>query len=170
MKSPIAFAFAALLLAATTGFAQDPELIQYQPVTCIVPNQLALLQLGVAVPGEIRAYFRHVNTTEWCWVQGNNYGPASTVVLPEFHPGDEVEYFFVVLDKKRVIAKSPVLYRARTDEHCQTLIARHSFEFAVDCTHEVSGTANSFMAGNAVTPKDVVPPPHISPDTPEQQK
>lgn len=168
MKTVLTLTLAVLLLAPA-AFSQEPNAIQYQPITCILPNEQAVLQLKVAIPGEIRAYFRYVDTPDWCWVEGNNYGPASTVTLPEFRPGSEIEYFFVVLENKRVMAKSATLYRAKTDDHCQTLVARHSLEFAVDCTHEVSGTANSFIAGNAVT-KDIPPPPHVSPDTPVGQQ
>ncbi len=162
----------ALALFATSLVAQTPlprpnDVIQYTPVTCITPDQLPVFQLSIARPGDLRAYFRLVNTTEWCWVQGNNVGPVSTVVLPKFRPGQEVEYFFVLLEGKRVIARSPVLYRVKATDHCDTLIARHSNNFIVDCSHEVSGAASSFMAGNAVnSPNPCIP--HISPQTPEQ--
>lgn len=171
MRTRVLHLAAVLLLAATAVFPQAvPDPIGYQPVSCITPDQLPVFQLNLAIPGELRAYFRFVNTPDWCWVQGNNLGPVSTVVMPKFRAGQEIEYFFVVLEKKRVIAKSPVLYRAKATEHCDTLVARHSLDFIVDCSHEVSGGGAAFLAGNAFTPTDTGHPPYVSPDRPDQQQ
>lgn len=157
---------AVLLLCGGVASAQTPdEVIQYQPVSCVVPDELPVFQLDVSQPGDLRAYFRPVNTVDWCWVQGNNLGPLSTVVMPKFRPGQEIEYFFVLLEKKRVIGKSPVVYRVKAVDHCDTLVARHALSFAVDCSHEVSGGANSFLAGNSLKTSDQRPP-NISPDSP----
>ena len=169
MKIRIGTALITVLLAATMALGQEQNPIEYKPVDCVLPEELSVLQLNVTIPGEIRAYFRFVNTTEWCWVRGSNFKEASTVVLPKFHSGQEIEYFFVVLEGKRVIAKSPVLYRVKTADRCDTLIARHSTDFVVDCSHEVSGSANSFLAGNSIhtTPNH---PPSVSPDRPNNQQ
>jgi hypothetical protein len=162
-----AFLAALSLATASVAFAADTdELIKYAPVSCVVADQLPVLKLDIQTPGELRAYYKFVNTTEWCWVQGNNIGPISTIVLPKFRPGQSIEYFFVVLKGKRIIAKSKVTYRLSATNHCDTLVARHSLGFAVDCGHEVSGGANSVVAANSFQPKDYVEPPHISPDTP----
>ena len=153
----------------TTVQSETDNVIEYTPVNCVTPDELPVFQMNVSEPGDLRAYFRLVNTPDWCWVQGNNVGPLSTVVFPKFHPGEEVEYFFVLLDKKHVIGKSPVVYRVKAADRCETLVARHSFNFVVDCAHEVSGSASSIIAGNSFRgPKPTEEyPRHISPDTPE---
>lgn len=161
-----------LLTGATAALAQTQKpstqadnVIDYTPVNCLVADELTVLQMNVTKQGDLRAYFRFVNTPDWCWVQGTNMWQVSTLVMPKFKPGQEIEYFFVLLDKKRVIGKSPVVYRAKASEQCDTLIARHSINFTVDCTHEVSGSASSIIAGNGLKVTGT-PPPHISPDEP----
>lgn len=163
----IVLSAAFLLLTAGSAFAQTQadNVIEYTPVSCIVADELTVLQLNVTKQGDLRMYFRYVNTPDWCWVQGNNMWQISTVVMPKFKPGQEIEYFFVLLDNRRVIGKSPVVYRAKASEDCNTLVARHSINFAVDCSHEVSGSASSLVAGNGLKTTGGRPP-HISPDEP----
>src|SRR4051794_29081179 len=94
-----------MLLPTGAIFAQG-NAIDHTPGGCIRAGQSPLMQLNVDPKGELRAYFRRVNTTDWCSVEGKNLGPLSQVVLPKFDIGDEIEYFFVVLNGSKVVAKS----------------------------------------------------------------
>ena len=113
-------------------------------------GESSMLQLSVSGKGELRAYFRHINSTEWCSVEGQNEGKLSTVVMPKFESGDEIEYFFVLLDGKRVVAKSPEIYRAKNTSGCETNIARHSTSFTIDCGQSVAGIPASNAAAHAL--------------------
>lgn len=157
--------FAALLfLIAGAALAQPGDTLDYTPVGCMKGGDSAMLQLSVTQKGELRAYFRHVNSTEWCSVEGQNLGKLSTVVLPKFEVGDEVEYFFVLLDGQKVIAKSPEIYRAKNTGGCETNIARHSTAFTIDCGMGVAGIPASNAAGLALGANG--PAPKVSPDRP----
>ena len=124
MKRTALILAGALLLPANLAFAQG-DAIDYNAPGCIRAGAAPLMQVSVEPKGELRAYFRRVNTTDWCSVEGKNLGPLSNVVLPRFEVGDEIEYFFVVLEGKRVIAKSPRVYRAKATEGCENTVARH---------------------------------------------
>ena len=78
------------LLLAGAAFAQTGGVINYTPIGCLPGGDSAMLQLNVTQKGELRAYFRHLNSTEWCSVIGTNDGQLSTVVLPKFQIGDEI--------------------------------------------------------------------------------
>ena len=120
----VATFFAAIsLLIAGAALAQPGDVIDYTPVPCMHGGDSAMLQLSVSGKGELRAYFRHINSTEWCSVEGQNEGKLSTVVMPKFETGDEIEYFFVLLDGKKVIAKSPEIYRSKNTSGCETTSA-----------------------------------------------
>jgi len=129
----------ALVLAVSmmfpTGavFAQG-NAIDHTPTGCIRAGASPLLQLNVDPKGELRAYFRRVNTTDWCSVEGKNLGPLSQVVMPKFELGDEIEYFFVVLNGSKVVAKSPRVYRAKATDGCDGNIARHMLDVQIDCS------------------------------------
>jgi hypothetical protein len=137
------------LLVAAAAFAQPGGVLNYTPVGCFPGGESATLQLNVTQKGELRAYFRHVNSTEWCSVIGTNDGPVSTVVMPKFNVGDEVEYFFVLLDGKRVVAKSPEIYRVKNTGNCDANIARHSTTFTIDCGQSIIGMPASNAAAHA---------------------
>ena len=149
MKSTLLAAAISLLVAGAV-FAQTGGVINYTPVGCLPGGESAMLQLNVTQKGELRAYFRHLNSTEWCSVVGNNEGALSTVVLPTFQTADEIEYFFVLLDGKRVIAKSPEIYRVKNTPHCDSNVARHSTTFAIDCGQSVAGMPASNAAAHAL--------------------
>ena len=141
------------LLIAGAAFAQNGQtgaILNYTPIGCLPGGESAMLQLNVTQKGELRAYFRHLNSTEWCSVIGNNDGPLSTVVMPKFQIGDEIEYFFVLLDGKRVIAKSPEIYRVKNTQYCDANVARHSTTFAIDCGQSVAGMPASNAAAHAL--------------------
>jgi hypothetical protein len=129
-----AIALVAALLLPTAPLLAQGEMIEHNAVGCIRAGEAPLMQVSVEPKGELRGYFRRVNTTDWCSVEGKNLGPLSNVVLPKFEVGDEIEYFFVVLQGKRVIAKSPRVYRAKATEGCENNVARHMLDVAIDCS------------------------------------
>jgi len=158
MRPTATFFAAILLLTAGTALAQPGDILDYKPVECLMGGESGMLQLNVTQPGELRAYFRHINSTEWCSVEGQNLGRLSTVVMPKFNVGDEIEYFFVLLDGKKVLAKSPEIYRVKNTSGCDTNIARHSTTFAIDCGQSVAGmpaanaAAHAFGVGSVPVP------------------
>jgi hypothetical protein len=139
-----------LLLAAGAAFAQPGDILDYKPVGCLKGGDPTVLQLDVKRGGELRAYFRHVNSTEWCSVDGANDGKLSTITMPKFEVGDEIEYFFVLLDGKKVVAKSPEIYRAKNTDGCESPTARHLSSFTVDCGVNTNSIGNATSAGAAI--------------------
>jgi len=129
-----AIALVAALLLPTVPLLAQGEMIDHNAVGCIRAAEAPLMQVSVEPKGELRGYFRRINTTDWCSVEGKNLGPLSSVVLPKFEAGDEIEYFFVVLQGKRVIAKSPRVYRAKATQGCENNVARHMLDVAIDCS------------------------------------
>jgi|SRR6266550_6807529 len=156
--------FAAILLTAGAALAQPGDVLDYNPVQCMRGGDSAMLQLSVSQPGELRCYFRHINSTEWCSVDGQNLGKLSTVVMPKFEVGDEIEYFFVLLDGKKVVAKSPEIYRSKNTSGCETNVARHSTSFTIDCGMGAAGMPASNAAGMAFGSS--APTPNPSPERP----
>jgi hypothetical protein len=147
---------ASLLAVALSASAQGP--FQYTPVSCVRGGEMPVLQLNVGDKGELRCYFRRVNTTDWCSVEGVNDGPLSRVVLPKFDSGDEIEYFFLLLDGKRVVGRSEKMYRARVSDSCQTATARHIAMLTMSCGDDSSipsaiaaayAVDDHFVAGDA---------------------
>ncbi|HEY2828804.1 MAG TPA: hypothetical protein VGJ88_01710, partial [Thermoanaerobaculia bacterium] len=146
MKRIATLLAATSLLIAGAAFAQPGDVLQYTPVECLRGGDSSVFQLNVTQKGELRAYFRHLNSTEWCSVIGNNEGKLSNVVMPKFEVGDEIEYFFVLLDGRRIIAKSPDIYRVKNTGGCDINIARHSTSFTIDCGKTVAGMPTSHAA------------------------
>jgi hypothetical protein len=164
----IAVAFA-LLLVNVAGAAPKFSMA-YTPVACLKAGELPLLQLNVEGKGELRAYFRRINSSDWCSVEGTNDGPLSRVVLPKFENGDDIEYFFVLLDGRRVVARSPRIFRARVSDDCQSAWARHVMKLSLSCGEDGQGIPSSMGAGYAVDNKLISgAPPLGSPDRPENQ-
>jgi hypothetical protein len=161
---------AALLLAHVSGAAPGISM-EYTPVPCIKAGELPLLQLRIEGEGELRSYFRRINSTDWCSVEGLNDGPLSRVVLPKFDNGDEIEYFFVLLQGRRVVARSPRIYRARISEDCQMPFARHVLKLSLSCGEEVQAIPGALGAGYAVEDELIEgEPPTGSPDRPGPQR
>jgi hypothetical protein len=159
-----ALATAAVLLLATAGGAAETVSMKFTPVSCIKAGELPLLQLNIEGQGELRSYFRRINSTDWCSVEGLNDGPLSRVVLPKFDNGDEIEYFFVLLQGRRVVARSPRIYRARVSEDCQMPFARHVQKLSLSCGEEVQAIPSALGAGYSVSLReDCV----VSPDSPD---
>ncbi|MGN6186432.1 MAG: hypothetical protein ACTHQM_22590 [Thermoanaerobaculia bacterium] len=167
----VAVLLAAMSLGAQTKLAQPQQnangSIQYTPLTCARGGELPLMQLNVEGKGELRAYFRRLNTTDWCSVEGVNEGPLSRVVLPKFDPGDEIEYFFTLIDGRRVVARSQRIYRLKVTNECEAAWARHVTRFALSCGDDPGGIPSSIGAGFAVNDEFIDgEPPFSSPDRP----
>ena len=161
---------AAALLLANMGGAAPRISMQYTPVGCIKAGELPLMQLNLEGKGELRSYFRRINSTDWCSVEGLNDGPLSRVVLPKFDNGDEIEYFFVLLQGRRVVARSPRIYRARVSDECQMPFARHIMKLSLSCGEDVQALPSAMGAGYAVDDQLIEgDPPTGSPDRPIDQ-
>lgn len=160
-------------VAALSAGAQTPlkPVLTFTPPACIKAGELALLQVDVAQKGELRAYFRRVNTTDWCSVEGTNEGPLSRVVLPKFDNGDEVEYFFVLLDGQQVMSRSQRMYRSRVSPDCESPFARHVIKVTMNCGQDQAAVPSSIGAGLALS-EDYVGGygPYGSPDRPTDQQ
>jgi hypothetical protein len=156
-----------LLCLAGIASAQQRGSLQFTPVSCIKAGELPLLQLNIEGKGELRSYFRRINSTDWCSVEGLNDGPLSRVVLPKFDNGDEIEFFFVLIDGRRVVARSPRIYRARVSDECQLAFARHVLKLSLSCGEEVQAVPSAMGAGYAVDDELIEgDPPLGSPDAP----
>lgn len=160
--------FALVAVATLTAGAQPKKpVLSFTPINCVKAGELALLQLDVAGKGEVRAYFRRVNTTDWCSVEGTNDGPLSRVVLPKFDAGDEIEYFFVLLEGQQVMARSQRMYRSRVSADCQSPFARHVIKITMNCGDDQAAIPSSIGAGLALTEEFVAGEgPYGSPDRP----
>ena len=149
MRTRLLIVTAALLATVATG-AGPKSTIDFVPTRCIRSGELALLQVSVVGKGELRAYFRRTNTTDWCSVEGVNEGPLSRIVLPKFESGEEIEYFFVLLDGRRVVARSPRIFRSVVDAECQAPFARHVMKIDLSCGEDGTGIPSSMGAGYTV--------------------
>lgn len=166
--------FAALLLVAGVAYTQQrPPLPQAQPAvdhspnTCVMGGEMPVFNVGVNHAGLLRAFFRRVGNTDWCSVDGTNQMRLSTVTLPKFDTGDEFEYYFVLIDNKRIIAKSPQIYHIRAESTCDAPFTRHAKLLAMQCLPPGSNPmATSAGAGFAIQTHTDVPP--VSPDNPSQ--
>jgi hypothetical protein len=161
---------ASLLLAAGLSAQETKASMKYTPITCIKGGELPLLQIDIEGEGELRSYFRRLNSTDWCSVEGTNDGPLSRVVLPKFETGDEIEYFFVLIQGRRVVARSPHIYRARVNAECGLPFARHIQRLALSCGDEAQAMPAAQAAGYSVSDTLVGGDPNQgSPDTPNGQ-
>lgn len=145
--------------------------IRYTPAECVRGGELPLMQVVVEGEGELRAYFRRLNTTDWCSVEGVNDGPLSRVILPKFDPGDEIEYFFVLIDGRRVVARSQRIYRIKVTNDCEVAWARHVLRFSLSCGDDPGGIPSSIGAGLALDEELIDgEPPYGSPDRPVSRR
>ena len=159
---------AALLALAVTAGAEVKNGLDHTPSACIRGGELPLLQINTSGNGELRGYFRRINTTDWCSVEGTNDGPLSRVVLPKFETGDEIEYFFVLIDGVRVVSRSPRIYRVRVTSDCDSASARHIIRLTMNCGDDAQAVPSSLGAGYLLDENLVKGnPPVVSPDRPE---
>jgi hypothetical protein len=154
------------VLATLSLSAEVKNGIEYTPVACLRAGELPLLQVKTQAEGELRGYFRRINTTDWCSVEGTNEGPLSRVVLPKFEAGDEIEYFFVLIDGPRVIGRSPRIYQTRITADCESPSARHLIRLTMSCGDDAQGIPLAMSAGYLVGEIIKGDPPMTSPDTP----
>lgn len=166
MKRTAIALVATLLLPSSALFAQGGA-VDHNAAGCIRAGSSPLMQVSTEERGELRAYFRRVNTTDWCSVEGKNLGQLSSVVLPKFELGDEIEYFFVVLNGKRVVAKSPRVYRAKATDGCENNVARHMLDVQIDCSRLDDVVPAGMDAGFQVP---VVSSSPVSPERPAQTR
>ena len=117
----------------TSAFAQQQGSIDYRPVSCIRGGEMGVLQMTVKDKGTLRMYFRRTGASDWCSVDGTNAGPLSSVILPKFNDNDEIEYYFVVINGKQVVAKSPDVYKVKATPNCNTPVARHTTMIPMEC-------------------------------------
>jgi hypothetical protein len=166
--------FAAALALAAFGASAETLRIDYRPVSCMRGGELPVLQMNVEGEGELRAYFRRVNTTDWCSVEGTNDGPLSRIVLPKFDTGDEIEYFIVLIQGMRVVVRSPRIYRAAVTNECESAFARHIIKVSLTCGDEPNGIPTSMYAGYKLGSEIIIgrPPPGCPdrPDVPTNQQ
>jgi len=152
---------AALLLAAGSVFAQQQGTIDFKEETCFPGGEMPLIKVVTHDEGTLRAYFRKVGTADWCSVDGMNEHGLSNIILPKFEMGEEIEYYFIVLQGDRVMAKSPKLYRSKAIDHCESPVARHTMLLTLQCLPPVQNPmASSLAAGYAAksnTPHNVSP-------------
>lgn len=166
MKSRL-LAVAALAFVSLTASAQVKSSVEHIAPACVRAGELPLLQVKATGEGELRGYFRRINTTDWCSVEGTNEGPLSRVVLPKFENGDEIEYFFVLIDGVRVAGRSPRIYRTRVTTECQSPSARHLIRLSMNCGDDAQGIPSSLGAGFLLGDEIVRGTPRqISPDQP----
>jgi hypothetical protein len=165
MKIRILLTLAAALIAVA-AFAK-PGTIEHTPTGCIMEGEMALMSVETSDNGILRAYFRRVGSTDWCYVDGQNLGKVSQVTLPKFDPNEQIEYYFVVIDGKRIVAKSPRIYNARSETHCDAPFARHATMVMLECLPpgtNLSSAMNAGYAARTVIGKD--PAPVQSPEKP----
>jgi hypothetical protein len=158
----------ALVSFALTASAQDEGTIGYSPVSCVRAGEMPVLQVSLAQTGTLRAFFRRVNSTDWCSVEGKNEGPLSSVTLPKFETNDEIEYYFLLIDGKRVMAKSPQIYRVKVNNACETPFARHILMITMDCSNKGPGSMPASLGAGVALQSTIVPPEPISPASREQ--
>jgi hypothetical protein len=155
---------AAALLACAPAFAADQHgTIDYKPQSCILGDEMPLFRVETHDEGILRSYFRRVNTTDWCYVDGENRNSYSSITLPKVLPGDEIEYYFIVLKGDEVVAKSPRIYRARATEHCDATYNRHALVLTLECLppsqNPMASSLAAAYAAQVSTPR---------PDSPEK--
>ena len=161
-----------LILALSAGGQQPSEqpYIKFTPVSCLRAEQHPILTLDVQGKGDLRAYFRRVGTADWCMVSGENRGKISTIMFPAFDSSAQIEYFFLLLDGKRVVARSPQIYRSTASKDCGENTARHMLLMTIDCGHTTAGsTGNALGAGYAIESTSVSDVSQSNPDASAQQ-
>jgi len=157
------------VMSAVTALAVQPGTIEHLPPGCMLEGEMAIMSVETADDGLLRAYFRRQGATDWCFVDGKNLGKVSQVTLPKFDPNETIEYYFIVIDGKRIVAKSPRIYNARNEHHCSADFARHAIMLTLECLPPGTNPINSMSAGYAI--KTIVgkdPTPKQSPERPDE--
>jgi hypothetical protein len=155
----------AIAMSAVTAFGAQPGTIDHRPPGCMLEGEMPIMQVDVTDQGLLRAYFRRQGSTDWCFVDGKNLGKVSQVTLPKFDPNESIEYYFVVIDGKRIVAKSPEIYNAKNMVRCDAPFARHAIMLTLECLPPGTNPIN-MAAGYAA--KTIIGGPPQSPEKPEQ--
>ena len=156
----------AFAMCAVAAFGAQPGVIDHNPPGCMLEGEMPIMNVETADNGILRAYFRRQGATDWCFVDGRNLGKVSQVTLPKFDNGEEIEYYFVVIDGRRVVAKSPRIYNAKNDHHCEAPFARHAIMLTLECLPP--GTNPISMAAGYAAKTVIGKPPKLSPEKPEE--
>jgi hypothetical protein len=158
-----AIAVALLLSSGSAVYAQSAR-IDHTPLPCLRGGRVYALAASTPAAGELRLFYRKSNTT-WCSVVGTNRRDTSFVPLPKLADGDELEYFFVLVEKNRVIARSPEIYHVRVSDRCDSLPLRNMETPPSECTEQTNmiGAANAAAYALPVTGE----PQPGSPDQPQ---
>jgi hypothetical protein len=167
MRLRILFALA-IAVTAMAAMAGQPGTIDHAPPGCLLEGEMAIMNVETFDDGLLRAYFRRQGSTDWCYVDGRNLGKVSQVTLPKFDNGEQIEYYFIVIEGKRVIAKSPRIYNARNEHRCETPFARHAIMLTLEClppgTNPLTNSMSAGYAAKTIIGKD--PSPKQSPEKP----
>jgi hypothetical protein len=155
---------AALLLTASMPLLAQPK-IEHTAPSCLRSGRVYVFNVVTPSEGELRLFYRRTNST-WCSVVGSNHRANSYVAAPRLNDGDELEYFFVLLNKSQVIARSPEIYHVKVNERCETTPLRVLETPPLDCSEQANlfGAANS--AAYALIPAGTPEP--ASHDTPDR--
>ncbi|HEV7573245.1 MAG TPA: hypothetical protein VGQ21_17220 [Thermoanaerobaculia bacterium] len=164
MKTRILLSLA-FAICAVAAFGAQPGVVDHNPPGCMLMGEMPIMHVDTADEGLLRAYFRRQGATDWCFVDGKNLGKVSEVTLPKFDPNEAIEYYFIVLDGKRVVAKSPKIYNARNEQHCDASFARHAIMLTLECLPPGTNPI-SMAAGYAA--KTIIGGPPDSPEKPTQ--
>lgn len=158
----------ALLIAPAAAFAQQGVIEHSQP-SCVMGGEMPVLGVVTHQDGLLRAYFRRTGTTDWCSVDGQNNGLLSSVTLPKFDTGVQFEYYFVIIDQKKIVAKSPQIYHGHATAHCDTPFTRHATLITMQCLPPADNPiATSMGAGYATKSTfEEKTPLYQSPDRPD---
>jgi hypothetical protein len=158
---------AVLLLVAASASPQQQGTVEHIPNECIVGGELPMLMVSTVDDGLLRAYFRRTGTIDWCSVDGKNLGKASNVILPRFNTGSDIEYYFVILRGRQVIAKSPQIYRTKATDKCESPFARHAINLVMECLPPGQNpVATALNAGFKTPPTTEDETPRRSPERP----
>src|SRR5436305_9673599 len=153
-------------MCALAAFGVQPGVIDHNPPGCMLVGEMPIMQVETADQGVLRAYFRRQGSTDWCFVDGKNLGKVSQVTLPKFDPNETIEYYFIVIEGKHVVAKSPKIYNARNEQHCDAPFARHAIMLTLECLPP--GTNPTSMSAGYAAKTIIGNPPPPSPEKPEQ--
>jgi len=160
---------AVILLCGATVFAQQQGEIAHTPDGCVVGGELPMMMVSTVDDGLLRAYFRRLGTIDWCSVDGKNLGKASNVIFPRFDLGTDIEYYFVVLKGKQVVAKSPKIYKTTSTEKCRAPFARHAINLVMECLPPGQNPAATALNAAFKTGTDTNGKPRVqSPERREQ--
>ena len=160
---------AAMLLVAANAVPQQQGTIEHTPQACILGGELPMMMVSTVDDGLLRAYFRRTGTVDWCSVDGKNLGKASNVIMPRFDVGTDIEYYFVVLKGRQVVAKSAQIYRTKATEKCASPFARHAIDLTMECLPPGQNpVATAMNAGFQSQDTKPGKPPVQSPERPER--